>query len=609
MDSINDPEKLIKKTLELGMSGIAITDHECLGSHVIVNKLAKELKESNPDFTVALGNEIYLVDKRESGIKYYHFLLIAKDEIGYKALKELSSIAWYGSYTDRKIERVPTTKEELKKVMDKYRGHVIATTACIGGELSMFAKLMALARDVGDNNNAAIYYDAICDFVKYCLDIFGEDFYIECAPSNKADQIMVNKMLYKISQAFDIKMTVGTDAHYLTEKDRPIHKAYLTSKEGEREVDEFYEFARLMTPEECRSLLRLSYENDDIIDFIFDGSLSIQSKIEFYSLEKHQQVPEVEVKDYRPTLRSPVFYAKYPVLGSLYESNNIQERYWINQCEEALIQKGLEEDERYWERLEEEARTKRVIGEKLDTCMFAYPNTLQHYIDLFWNCGSIVGAGRGSACSGLNHYLLGITQLDPIEWDLPWYRYMNDERVELGDIDLDLAPSKRDKIFEKIREERGELGLIQVCTYGTEGTRSAIVTACRGYRSATYPNGIEVEDAQYMSSLVPQERGFSWTLKELVYGNADKGRRPQSQFVAAVNRYPGLLDIMLGIEGVVKSRGSHASGVILFDENIFDTCAIMKTPDGSLVTQLDLHDLEFCGGVKYDLETIISEKS
>ena len=103
-------------------------------------------------------------------------------------------------------------------------------------------------------------------------------------------------------------------------------------------------------------------------------------------------------------------------------SDNIQERYWVNQCINKLTELNLINDVRYLERLEEEARVKKVIGEKLDTCMYAYPNTLQHYIDLFWECGSTVGAGRGSACSGLNHYLLGITQLDPIEWDLPWWR-------------------------------------------------------------------------------------------------------------------------------------------------------------------------------------------
>lgn len=169
------------------------------------------------------------------------------------------------------------------------------------------------------------------------------------------------------------------------------------------------------------------------------------------------------------------------------------------------------------------------------------------------------------------------------------------------DIDLDLAPSKIQKIFKKIREERGELGLIQVCTYGTESSKSAILTACRGYRSEEYPDGIDPDEALYISSLVPIERGFVWSLDDIVNGNPDKGREPQKQFIYEVNQYPGLLDIMRGIEGLTSRRGSHASGVILFDEDtIYDNACIMRTPSGALTTQWDLHDQEYTGAVKYD---------
>ena len=119
----------------------------------------------------------------------------------------------------------------------------------------------------------------------------------------------------------------------------------------------------------------------------------------------------------------------------------------------------------------------------------------------------------------------------------------------LKDIDIDLAPSKRPAIFEAIRKERGELGLVQVATFGTEGTKSAILTACRGYRSEDYPDGIDVDQAQYMSSLIPQERGFLWSIKDVVNGNEEKDRKPVAPFIREVNNYPGLLDIIMSIEG------------------------------------------------------------
>jgi DNA polymerase-3 subunit alpha len=187
LDSINRPKALIDKAIELGLSGIAITDHECLSAHMEVNQYTKEIAKTNPDFKIALGNEIYLVDERGSGQKYYHFILIAKDALGHRALRELSSIAWQNVYADRGMERVPTLKSELREVMSRYKGHVIATSACIGGELGSAITLLTECEAVNDQVNGAVYYHQIIDFVNFCKEIFGDDFYLECAPSNKED--------------------------------------------------------------------------------------------------------------------------------------------------------------------------------------------------------------------------------------------------------------------------------------------------------------------------------------------------------------------------------------------------------------------------------------
>jgi DNA polymerase-3 subunit alpha len=206
-----------------------------------------------------------------------------------------------------------------------------------------------------------------------------------------------------------------------------------------------------------------------------------------------------------------------------------------------------------------------------------------------------VGPGRGSAVCFLSNYLLGITQLDPIEWNLKEWRFLNKERVELPDIDIDLSPSKRKKVFDAIREERGELNLIQVCTFGTEGTRSAIAAAGRGYRSEFYPNGLEVETTQYLSGLIPQERGFLWDINDVVYGNPEKGRQPIQAFINEINKYPGLLEIIQSISGLVNKRGQHASGVMIYNNSPFETNAIMRSPNGDLTTQFELHDSDLMG--------------
>lgn len=428
LDSTNKPKDLIDKAIELGMNGIAITDHECLSAHMEANQYAKEIQKSYPDFKVALGNEIYLVDERGPGQKYYHFILIAKDEIGHKALRELSSTAWYNSYTDRGMERVPTTKNELATIVQKYPGHLIATTACRGGELSSWALLHARANEVNDTTSAKIYEQYMVDFLQWSYNLFNDDFYIECAPSTDEEQILINQTLLKLCNSININIVVGTDAHYLTKEDRFVHKAYLNSKDGDREIDDFYEFTYLMNYDECENLLSLSFEgNKYIASAIIDNTKKIQDKIQNYSLERKQIIPKVNVEVYprqwsfmnKGTLES--YMNKFPLITQLCLSEEVQERYWINECLKELINKNQWNDE-YLNRIEIEADVIKYIGEKLDDCLFAYFNTFKHYIDLFWECGSIVGPGRGSATGFLSNYLLGITQLDPIRWNLPYWR-------------------------------------------------------------------------------------------------------------------------------------------------------------------------------------------
>ena len=622
LDSINRPDQLIKRAIEIGLAGIAITDHEILGSHIEVNKIANQLKETNPDFKVALGNEIYLTDTRDMGQRYWHFILIARDAIGHRQLRELSSLAWMNSYYDRRLERVPTLKSDLERIVKSNPGHLIATSACIGGELSGRTLDMEQARRVGDKDSEIENKQKIINFVLWCKELFNDDFYIECAPGASKEQIIVNKKLVELSQVFNCKMVIGSDAHYLKKEDRYVHEAYLNSKGGERETAQFYEYAYLQTDNDIRQNLAPSI--GDLTDIMYANSMEIYDKIEWYDLTHAQVIPSVEVKDYpKPIVDvvSAIYPGQYPILNSMYFSNDIYERYWVNTCVSKLTDKGLDKKE-YLDRLEEEADIKKTIGEKLGTNMFSYPITLAHYVDMFWECGSIVGAGRGSSCSGLNHYLLGVTQLDPLKWNFPFWRYLNKERVELGDIDLDLCPSKRPLIIQKIKEERGKnfkpeidelsrknLGCTMVATYGTETTKSTILTSCRGYRSEDYPSGIDVDTAQYLSSLIPSERGFLWTLKEVIYGNPEKDRKPVTTFINEVNNYPGLLDIMLGIEGLISRRGIHASGVILFDEDPYEFGCFMKAPNGEITTQYDLHMAEAAGMTKYDfLLTEVQDK-
>lgn len=132
-----------------------------------------------------------------------------------------------------------------------------------------------------------------------------------------------------------------------------------------------------------------------------------------------------------------------------------------------------------------------------------------------------------------------------------------------------------------------------MCTYGTETTKSAIATVARGM-------GIDNDISQYMTSLIPQERGFLWPLADVVNGNKEKDRKPVKQFLSEASKYPGFIEAAMGIEGVIKQRGIHASGVIFYDDDPYEDGCFMKATNGAITTQFSLHDAEAMGNVKYD---------
>ena len=419
IDSINTVEGLVKRAISLNMQGIGITDHECLSASIEVCKL----QEKYPNFKIAIGNEIYLTDTRDSKQKFYHFILVAKDEIGHKQLRILSSESWMQSFKVGKMERVPTLKSELANIIKQNPGHLIATTACIGGELSQLVLQLDIYRTTGVKYRANKTYNEIIDFINACQTLFGDDFYIELPPGTSDEQKLVNKKLYAIAKALKVKILINCDSHYLTKEDRAIHKSFLNSKNGDREVDAFYEYAYLQDDEDIMKHMAAAFGEQaiEVVNEAYANSKEVWDKIEVYDLRHKQHIPSVNIPQVSKQTPYTEFKEKYPVLSSLYESDNNYDRYWVTQCVDKL--KSINKlNDKYLQRLEEEADIKQTISEKLGTNMFSYPITLSHYIDKIWDAGSLVGAGRGSSCSGLNHYLLGVTQLDPLEWDLPFWR-------------------------------------------------------------------------------------------------------------------------------------------------------------------------------------------
>lgn len=210
-DAINRLPNLVDYAVELGLKGVALTDHETLAGAIQWKKQEKRIREKHPDFKCIIGNEIYLKENREQGGKYPHFILLAKDKEGFRQLRILSSIAWMNSYFDRRMERVVTTREDIEKVIGRDPGHVIASTACLAGIVNSNILIMEKARKAGDDETAEKAKMEIIQFVLWCKKIFGEDFYLEVAPAANNEQIIVNKKVVELSKVFNVKIVIGSD--------------------------------------------------------------------------------------------------------------------------------------------------------------------------------------------------------------------------------------------------------------------------------------------------------------------------------------------------------------------------------------------------------------
>lgn len=586
IDSINKLPDLVKRAKELNMSGIAITNHDNLSEVIEINRMQKKLRKEGDDFVLAIGNEIYLIDHFDPEVKerqkYFHFILIAKDKIGYDAIIELSSRAWYRSAVQWGRRRVPTLKTDIEEVMQKAKGHVVATSACLGGELPTLV-------------NAGKIQEA-GNFLRWCQEQFGyKDFYIELQPSDSPEQQLFNKTAV---DTFDANFIIATDAHYQSPEDFPIFEAFLRSQQETREVQEYYKYARMMGEEEIFPLMKACGITEEQTRLFLDNTIEIGNQIGFYDLAQKFHIPKVKVPELSwagPSMND------YPVISNLLQSGDLQTNYCVISCLQALQDRGLWND-KYLSQLEEEFDVFKFQSEQLEDNFLAYFNTMQHFIELAWSIDCAVGPSRGSASGSLICYLMDIVQSDPILNGYYSWRFANKVRASVLDIDTDFQPSKRPEFFKAIREERGELGMTQVATYRKLTLKAAIGNAGRGYRSKEFPKGLDPDITTYISSLIEIKRGFVATLNQTLHGDETTGYSVNHTFIKECKTYPGLLEIIEKIEGIIVGSSTHAAAVVLFDEEdkLTNHCSLMRAPNGDLCTALDLYTVEESGAIKYD---------
>ena len=588
-----------------GLRGMSLSDHEGCSGFVEMEQAVGKMNLERP-FQHIFANEIYLLSEQENELKnstterphYWHFLLNCLDEEGVHMMYELSSRAWLRSYVYRGLRRRPTFYSDIEEIIGRNQGHIIGSSACLGGYLPH----LILNHDKAKAK----------EFINWGIETFGKDnFFLECQPclADNDEQLIVNRALWCLHEETNVPIIVTTDAHYLEAKDRLIHKAYLASKDGgdTREADSFYMTAHLFSPSELRDTLHVCFD-DDQIDTMFQTTNDIADRVQPFSLKKTTQVPALpSLPEFKIAHKYKRYYPKYEFINYFANSTDPYEQYYYYQVEKGLIKHEDTHDidlDKYLNQINTEMEQVKGLGDIFDhQRMCDYFTVVQKVIDLIWSEGdSLVGIGRGSAGCYVTNFLLGITGIDPQREELtefyPWWRFCSTARSDsIFDIDIDIESFQKEKIIKAIKDYFGERRVCQVVTWGKLSARTAIERACRGL-------GISMDVAGYLRSLVPVKRGAIYSLNDCLYGNEKKGRSKVPGFANELNKYPGLLDTALAFEGLIISSGVHAGALDVLKSDFTDTGPMMVSNNGAIICQYDLHHGEFCGQLKLDLLSI-----
>lgn len=438
LDCLDKLKATIQYAAKIGLNGIAITDHECLSGHIKALQIAKSIQEQYPDFRVILGNEIYLCHdadpitdengKQRYAIEspdFFHFILLAKDAVGHEQLRLLSSRAWSRCYSYKRMERVPTFYSDIEEIVGANPGHLVASTACLGGE---FPKL-TLANEP----------DACVSLVRWCQKQFGENnFFIELQPGLTQEQITFNQRAVKFCKFFKLRWLITNDVHYLSKDKRELHAIYLNSHDEERETGDFYESTYFKTPDEMRE--RMSYLDAEDIERGFANTMLVGEMCKDagdYGLFHTTIVPKRQLPEFAVDHSLNIDPEQYPYIAQMYASQEPQDLWLMKQLELGMAKKNQSFDHINLARIDVELQQICKISENLGQPVSAYYNLTQRIVEMMWSeGGSLVGCGRGSVGGWYIAYLMDIMQLNPIVHGTHWWRHLHANRTELPDYSI-----------------------------------------------------------------------------------------------------------------------------------------------------------------------------
>ncbi len=540
-------DKLMDKVSKSGMKAVAITDHGNLFGALSFYLTAKKF-----GIKPIIGCEVYLTNdiKEKKKERKNHLILLAKNKEGYHNLSKLVSISYIeGFYGKPRID---------KKLLSKYSKGLIALSSCLQGEIPQY---------ILQNN-----IEKAEKSIKEYIDIFGkENFFIELQDQDIEEEKWVNPKLAELAKKFNLDVVATNDCHYIDREDAEAHDVLLCIQTGKTlddkgrlafKTDEFY----VKTPEEM-------YTKFSWIPEAVSNTTKIAEMCNFEFDLNSQHYPEFKV----PEGKSLNEYLKEVVYNGFEKRlPDIKKKIELKK-----VDKTLEDYEN---------RIKYEIDVILKQNYAGYFLIVQEFVNFAKNNNIPVGPGRGSAAGSLVSYCLGITEIDPLEYNLFFERFLNPERISPPDIDIDFCKVKRELVRDHLVDVYGKDCVANITTFGTLKTKAVFKDVARVFK-------IPFDEANRIAkNVIPDGVSMEEALKD------EKIKREMRKNKSLVK----IFEIAERLEGLNRHCSVHAAGVVISPAPIIEFVPIYKTQNDIIVTQFNMKEVEKLGLLKMDLLGLIT---
>ncbi len=536
LDGSGKIKEMVRRTKELGMDSLAITDHGVMYGVIDFYKtcLAEGIRP-------IIGCEVYVAPNsrfdRELGNsdeRYYHLVLLAENNVGYQNLMKIVSNGFLeGFYYKPRVDY---------EVLEKYSEGIIALSACLGGEVA--------------NNLLKGFYEEGKKAALRLQGIFGEgNFFLELQDHGMPEQKSTNQGLLRMSQETGIKLVATNDIHYTFAEDADPHDILLCIQTQKKVTDENrmrYEGGQyyLKSPEEMLEIFPYAKE-------------ALENT---YEISKRCNVT-ITFGEYKlPVYPVPAPFTAYEYLRKL--------------CCEGLAERYNPIPEELWERMDYELNTITNMG------FVDYFLIVWDFIKYARDNGIIVGPGRGSAAGSIVSYSLGITDIDPIKYNLLFERFLNPERLTMPDIDIDFCFERRQEVIDYVTRKYGKDKVVQIVTFGTMAAKAVLRDVGRAL-------DLPYAQVDMVAKMIPTEIGI--TIEKALEANKEL-----RQLYEGNQEVKYLIDMSKRLEGLPRHTSMHAAGVVIGKESLDEYVPLSKSSDESVTTQFTMTTLEELGLLKMD---------